>query len=398
MKKVILFLIFYVSLFCLKAQDCSSCNATNWFILVPPGVSTTYLIPAELGANYVWLTTGGVSILSGQGTNTVTVLVNLSGKLSVTRFGSGRACANSAFIQAIQPSLSLASPCDRLSASIRPLPGVASYNWYADGQLAASTIAPAIKPPALNAYSAIQLMGRTFRAKTICVEGLNLSGQVVSTRFCIEVQPCPPRPLNLKLDCSNPISVAPVDAATKYNWYVNDVLIKSTNSPNLISQSSSNIGTSLSTAVFWLGIKMRFSGQQLKTFCVEAIDNTDQIVEGTLRTCIDIPLCISGNGENSGGGGGSGGSGGEDPIMQEAMQLSIYPNPSSSELIVSFIDDISEMKPYKLKIYNSKGTEVKSIEMTERKQKIYTGDLPKDNYIMKVINGKKIEIRRIVIQ
>jgi hypothetical protein len=84
--------------------------------------------------------------------------------------------------------------------------------------------------------------------------------------------------------------------------------------------------------------------------------------------------------------------------MQEAMQLSIYPNPSSSELIVSFIDDISEMKPYKLKIYNSKGTEVKSIEMTERKQKIYTGDLPKDNYIMKVINGKKIEIRRIVIQ
>jgi Secretion system C-terminal sorting domain/PKD-like domain len=397
MKKILLILITCFNLSIANGQDCVSCNASNWFTTIQPGTTASYSIPFVGGSSYYWTTSGGLSIISGQGTNSINLLVSSDGKLSVVRYGNGEACTNTTTIK-VQQLLSIPNPCDLLTASFISFSGASSYRWYADGSILTNNSDPYLRLP--NTFSGViknAFISNTLNsAKNICVEALSANGTPVSARFCIEVPKCP---INIKIDvsvsCTSPkVFVDNVFTAVKYNWYINSIFIKSTDNPNL-TNNGTGLTVGISNFLFWESVKQQINGLPLQTLCVEALNNSNNLVTNTVRTCVDFPTCVS-SGGGTGGGGGSGGGG--NPKLQNAMQLKVYPNPSSNELTVSISDEEWETKPYTVKMFDSNGQEVKSIEMTDRNQKIYTGDLPKDKYILKIINGKKITTSRILIE
>ncbi len=136
MKKLILAIIFSCSLSLSYAQICSSCNASGWDTSVPQGVNQTYSVPSLSGATYVWVVTGGLTIVSGQGTRTVTVRANNNGTLYVTRYKNGHsACANRAniTIEAACEITFLHEPCYTSHITGCPVPNATSYKWYVNG-------------------------------------------------------------------------------------------------------------------------------------------------------------------------------------------------------------------------------------------------------------------------
>jgi len=56
---------------------------------VQPGNNYVFTYGSSIGAQYFWSVTGNSTILSGQGTNSVTVRTNSSGNVCVTRYGNG---------------------------------------------------------------------------------------------------------------------------------------------------------------------------------------------------------------------------------------------------------------------------------------------------------------------
>jgi hypothetical protein len=303
------------------------------------------------------------------------------------------------------------------------------YNWYINDVFIKSTDSPDLikrrtssggiggalsgLTSDLDFWTGIQSQLNNQPFKTICVEALDGSGNPAGNtiKACTDLPACMnvvAKPMNINIDisssCTAPyISADAIDYAVKYNWYFNDVLIITTSTSDLTKRNTGTGGIGglggvisglISNFDFWAAVKSTLKGQPLKTICVEAL-NGNKLVG--IKTCRDLPSCINGTGGGSGGGGGGGGGG--NPKLRNLSQVKIYPNPSSNELAVSINEEGKEIPlPYTVKIFNSEGIEVKSIEVTDVTQKIYTGDLPKEKYIVKVMHGKNVETSRIIIE
>jgi hypothetical protein len=76
------------------------------------GVTTYYSIPSTSGANYFWSSTGGITILSGQGTNRIGVRGSSNGKVCVTRYSNNTEpfCDCKSITVSTPPSCSVITP------------------------------------------------------------------------------------------------------------------------------------------------------------------------------------------------------------------------------------------------------------------------------------------------
>lgn len=219
------------------AQSCTTCGATGWTTTVQSGVTKTYTVPALTGSTYNWVTSGGLSIVSGQGTNSVSVLPNSSGQLCISRSKSGSgACTDCAQISVIPPpnnpsTLSISiNNCSSVTGTVNAVSGATSYNWYVDDILVGSTTT--------TSKTVMFLVNPSFKygSHTLCVEALNQFGVPSAGRLCKQFTACPPPPpasLNIEFSgCTSLTATIPyVERARYFNWYVDGVFFRTT-SPN----------------------------------------------------------------------------------------------------------------------------------------------------------------------
>jgi uncharacterized protein YxeA len=84
-----------------------------------------------------------------------------------------------------------------------------------------------------------------------------------------------------------------------------------------------------------------------------------------------------------------------DPFLKE---FSVYPNPSSGKITVSFSSAVTEQN-VTLKVYNQIGQELQSQTLTTfnslQNVELNLSDLPKGMYMIEMSNGKSTRIKRI---
>lgn len=231
--------IFTIALLCCVlhyaiAQSCSSCNSSGWTLTIPAGQSKTYSVPSLSGATYVWTVTGGLSIVSGQGTTQITINPTTSGQLCVTRYKTGStACADCAQLNIVQPpaipsSLSLiANNCNSVTATVGAVSGATSYKWYHDNTYLASSTSTSIT---LSFTSYPSLLNGT---QKLCVEAINQFGVPSASKLCKVFTGCtPPPPDNMTIEfdgCKTLTATIPyVAQATNFNWYIDGVFFRMT--------------------------------------------------------------------------------------------------------------------------------------------------------------------------
>jgi hypothetical protein len=198
MKKLLILLLMTTATFSTGfSQTCSDCAATGWSISITQGTTKTYSVPALTGATYVWIVTGGLQIISGQGTNTVTVKGNTagSGSLYVTRYKAGvSACANYISISiptaATPPAMPsgisiIIEPCETVGIYANQVANATGYKFYIDGVLFdsgpfSSIFVGLTNPPQLSigthtvcisAYNAYGTSGQTCKSFTVDCTG-----------------------------------------------------------------------------------------------------------------------------------------------------------------------------------------------------------------------------------
>jgi hypothetical protein len=79
------------------------------------------------------------------------------------------------------------------------------------------------------------------------------------------------------------------------------------------------------------------------------------------------------------------------------MGFTVYPNPSSEELILS-IDDKNLVSEYEFEIYNQYGYLIKNIKSTEKSLSIDVRDFKKGNYIIHFVTKDKREMGRFLVE
>lgn len=201
MKTILSLFIFCVySTLISKAQNCSSCNSTGWVSSLLVGQTQTYSVPHLSGATIVWVVTGNLSIVAGQGTSTVTIQATAAGRgsLFVTRFLQGHsACADfiTININSRTPPRPtnldiIIEPCETVLIRVNPLVSNATgYNFYLNGVLKysgplsdyyISLVIPEIQPgvhnvcvSAFNSFGTSSLYCETF--EVTCVGGAGRS-------------------------------------------------------------------------------------------------------------------------------------------------------------------------------------------------------------------------------
>ncbi len=196
MKKCIIILKILLFSVISEAQVCSSCGSSGWASSIPTGRTRTFTVPTLTDATYVWVVTGNLSIVSGQGTPTVSIKAGSvgSGSVFVTRFKHGHsACADFIHlnITGAPPSSPsnldfIIEPCETVLIRVNPIvEGATGYNFYINGvlkQSSASTdyyislVNPDIQPgihtacvSAYNSFGTSSLYCETF--EVTCVGG-----------------------------------------------------------------------------------------------------------------------------------------------------------------------------------------------------------------------------------
>lgn len=77
----------------------------------------------------------------------------------------------------------------------------------------------------------------------------------------------------------------------------------------------------------------------------------------------------------------------------EAISMEIYPNPTSEKINIS----IEEYQNAKLQIYNLLGKIVKTADITAADTELNVASLNNGTYILRVVNGDKVAIKKIMI-
>ncbi len=250
-KVCILFIVLgcFVSENRVRAQTCTSCSSTGWVLTVPIGVAKTYSVSSISGSNYVWIVTGGLEVVSGQGTSSVSVLPNTSGQLCVTRYKNGSgSCTDCAQINVIPPpaipsTLSISvNTCIAITGSVNVVPGATSYKWYADNVLLSTSTGTSYTIQ-FSSYPALKN-----GSHDLCVEAFNQFGVPSVSKLCKAFIGCPPPTaptfLTFNIDPCRSIETltSTVPFATNYQWFIDNVFYSRTTGTSILIQFAENVG------------------------------------------------------------------------------------------------------------------------------------------------------------
>ena len=78
---------------------------------------------------------------------------------------------------------------------------------------------------------------------------------------------------------------------------------------------------------------------------------------------------------------------------QQAMEMSIYPNPAADQVTIT-VEDYNNAT---VEVYNLLGEVVKAEQVSDRNTKINVADLNNGTYIVRVMNGEKVATKKVVI-
>ena len=212
-------------------------------IIVGPAIAcgpstATYSTTANNALGFNWTVSGGITILSGQGTNTITVNLPAGFGQGSVQVYSTNCYSNSAvrgMIVTGNPILGAVSGSNYVCAnssstySIAVVPGATSYVWSVTGNatLGATTLTSTTSSQVIN-------FGPSWTSGIVTVTGFNYCGSSSKsfTVFSTPTQPGSISGLGAGLcGLTNQLySIAPVAGATNYQWTVpSGVTINSTN-------------------------------------------------------------------------------------------------------------------------------------------------------------------------
>jgi hypothetical protein len=192
-----------------------------------PGTSAVYSVTNVTGLTYTWTPPANTSILSGQGTNSITLSIG-------TSFISGNLC-----VTASNSCGASAARCKPISRDVTGTPGSVLGNYNGICQSTSTISVPPVTgaisytwtvPAGINLISGQGTNSLTFSTNAgfasgqICVTATN--GCIASAPRCVTAYSTPAKPVvtGTATACVNqqgvPYSITPVFGATSYNWTV----------------------------------------------------------------------------------------------------------------------------------------------------------------------------------
>jgi hypothetical protein len=221
-----------------SAPSCMNIPVLTTYAGVPISISgpaivcgpttVTYTTSALNALGYFWTLTGGAAIVSGQGTNTITVTIPAGfgqGSVQVYAFNCfGKSAVKGMLITGIPkhgyavsgPSYVCANSSGTYSMPV--VTGATSYVWTVSGNatLGTNTLSPLTTTQVIN-------FGPMWTTGTVTVSAVNACGSFVKS-FVVRSTPVQPGsisgPGNNLCNTSATYSILPVAGATSYQWTV----------------------------------------------------------------------------------------------------------------------------------------------------------------------------------
>lgn len=222
----------------ISAPSCMNIPVITTYAGVPIGISgpaivcgpttVTYTTSALNALGYFWTLTGGATIVSGQGTNTITVTIPAGfgqGSVQVYAFNCfGNSAVKGMLITGIPthgyavtgPSYVCANSSGTYSMPV--VTGATSYVWTVSGDatLGTNTLSPLTTTQVIN-------FGPSWTTGTVTVSAVNACGSFVKS-FVVRSKPVQPGsisgPGNNLCNTSATYSIVAVAGATSYQWTV----------------------------------------------------------------------------------------------------------------------------------------------------------------------------------
>ena len=336
--------------------------------------------PVNNASNYDWTVPSGVTILSGQGTTNITVLISntfTSGNLIVA---ASNACGQSPslnprslFLQALPvmpgpisgPSSGVCGQTNK-SYSITEVAGAGSYTWTVP---TGATITSG-----QNTSSIVVSFASNFTSGNICVKSNSGCGSSASS--CLAVAGTPVTPgtisgiLSVCLKQKNvTYSVQPVAGATSYTWTVP-------------SQATVTSGQGTNSIIVTFGTKAG-------NVTVKANGTCGSSAIRSLAVDVKCTGAVSSLASFT-------------PIEQNvepAKRIVAYPNPSNGMVSLRFPSEF-QFQQYEIRVLDAQGKNVyaENLKLLSNAIILNLTKLSKGIYFINIVNGQKNEVVKIIIQ
>jgi hypothetical protein len=326
-----------------------------------------------------------MTIVSGQGTNTITVSFSNAFVTSPLKVRAVNACGRSAYKffsvkrkvplvpRSLTTSSSKACPGDSRVFTATSMPGATSYNWTAPvgasvtaGQgtnIATITFNSGFTTAGVVSVTASNSCGTSLsKTRTISLNTPLQPGLITGTRTVTQNQ------------TSVPYSVLNVAGMT-YNWSVspNFGSISSGQGSNAITvNATNNIGTGYTMSVT--------ASNGCGTSPVRAIANL-KIIAGI--SALELSETASSDLEKA--------------DVSKLAALSVYPNPSSDWVILQ-LRNIEEGTVSQITIFDLTGKQVLSMQSTSNMQQIDVSDFAKGMYILRVQTNRDNFVEKLQVR
>ena len=351
----------------LKSKPSTPGTITGNTIGVCPGTSgVVYIVTPVSGANtYTWTPPSNSTIISGQGTNSITVNYSAlfsNGTLSVTAGnGCGTSNPKTTSIYSVPPAAATISGlsfnvCNAGTQiySIAPITGATSYTWTVPSGV--------ILLSGQNTVSITVSYPTNFISGAISVFASNTCGSgTVKTLNCFAKPETPGAITGLSSVCANelsvPYSITPISGATNYAWNVpqGSTIVSGQGTNSIIINFGSNAGN-------------------------VSVYASNSCANSTIKSLAVSITCRS------------------EDFTDNKIEL--FPNPASENINIVFIN--GNLEAGRLKIYNSIGQLMlnEEILMTsgQNEKAVDVSMFAKGGYLLFIENSEEVTSKKFVIR
>ena len=349
------------------------------------GGTTTYSTPAVAGTTYEWVAPAGMTIVSGQGTNTITVSFSNTFVTSNLKVRATNDCGTSAYkffqVKRLAPATPAtltsatgkACPGDAIVFTAATMPGATSYNWTAPagatvtaGQgtnIATITFNSGFTAAGVVAVTASNGCGVSVaKTKTI---GLNMPltpSVITGTRTVSQNQ------------TAVPYSVVNVAGMT-YNWTV------AANFGSIATGQGNNAITVNATNIIGTGYTMSVTATNAcGTSPVRAIANLKIVAGVSALELAETPASEL-----------------EKTDLVSIANVSIFPNPAS-DFVTLQLENIEEGTVAQITIFDLTGKQVFNMQSTSNLQTIDVSQFAKGMYVIHVNTATENFVQKLQVK